>query len=83
MIEVRYPSLFYESDRAAVAAQRRYVMLRRLQIGSVMASAALSAAEAYVSHRAIAAFLLAGPTLTLFIGLLRVDRTWFQARAIA
>jgi len=85
-----YPSLFQGADAASFSAQRMYLLLQRMYIGSLIIAGMASMFTPVVSggvltcmYTAMAIILTAG-LLVLWIGRSRRDdHVWFDCRAVA
>lgn len=85
-----YPGLFRSADTASLAAQRVYLILQRLYLGSLLVGSGVSAFSGLVDragsawlHSALAIILAVG-LLVLWVTRARQDeRAWFDCRAVA
>ena len=87
--EAHLPAAYRASDRAAIDAQRTYLIIVRINIvlmlaGAVTTSWAIQAAPARAALAVVGAIALGlGSLLTLTIKVTNYDKVWFGARAIA
>lgn len=86
---IELPGMFVRADHVAVAAQRRYLRLRGLDLGLLIVSAAFAALspDGLRAERAVAAgvfgFMLVSLTMTFVVQRLRPERRWFDGRVVA
>ena len=87
--EDQLPAAYRASDRAAIDAQRTYLILVRINIVLILAGAAttswaIQVAPARAALAVVGAIALGlGSLLTLAIKVTNYDKVWFGARAIA
>lgn len=90
MSEDSYPSLYRYADAASLKAQRTYLLLHRIYLGSLVLGSVTSAFTA-VGSQAVNTCLYTGLAVILVVGLLILwamrarqdDKIWFDGRAIA
>lgn len=90
MKDEHYPGLFHSADAASLSAQRTYLLLHRVYLGSLVAGSGIAALSALVSGvtntwlNSALAVLLAVGLLVLWVTRARQDeRVWFDCRAMA
>lgn len=85
-----YPSLFLGAEKASGSAQKTYLLLQRLYLGSLVLGSIIGTFTALTSNPANT-WLRSTTAIVLALGLLlfwvirakRYDKTWFDCRAVA
>lgn len=87
-----YPALFRSSDQASLHAQRRYMTLYGINLSLIILGGALGLVSNYVKHQQQYAQALAAVSALAFVGGLvltvvlkkfRLERAWYDGRALA
>lgn len=85
MSEDQYPTLYRSADAASLKAQRSYLLLNRVYLGSLMLGAmtsVLTTMKAYL-YTVLAVVLVVGLLVLWLIHAKQDDRVWFDGRAVA
>lgn len=86
---LNYPALFRSADRSSIKNQNHYLLGMKLYIGfSILGAAASASIEVFkVDHRLLPAisiaFFIIIIAITIYQGVKRFDRTWYNTRAVA